>query len=56
MAKTVKKDSTSKKAKTVSPEVKKKRLKQYKLVFGILVILLSLALLLAYVSIYIYGT
>ena len=56
MAKTVKKDSTSKKATTVSPEVKKKRLKQYKLVFGILLILLSLALLLAFVSFYIYGT
>ena len=49
MAKTVKKDTTSKKATTVSPEVKKKRLKQYKLVFGILLILLSLALLLAFV-------
>ncbi len=56
MAKTVKKDTTSKKATTVSPEVKKKRLKQYKLVFGILLILLSLALLLAFVSFYIYGT
>ena len=56
MAKTVKKDSTSKKAKTQNPEAKKKKLKQYKLVFGILLILLSLALLLAFVSFYIYGT
>ena len=56
MAKTVKKDTNSKKASTVSPEAKKKRLKQYKLVFGILLVLLSLALLLAFVSFYIYGT
>lgn len=56
MAKTVKKETTSKKATATNPEVKKKRLKQYKLVFGILLILLSIALLLAFVSFYIYGT
>ena len=56
MAKTVKKDTNSKKASTVDPKVKKKQLKQYKLVFGILLILLSLALLLAFISFYIYGT
>ena len=56
MAKTVKKETNSKKTSATNPEAKKKRLKQYKLVFGILLILLSLALLLAFISFYIYGT
>ncbi len=56
MAKTVKKDTNSKKASAANPEAKKKQIKQYKLVLGILLILLSLALLLAFISFYIYGT
>ena len=57
MAKSVKKESISKKASAENSEVrKKKNLKQYKLVFGLLLILVALALLLAFISFFIYGT
>lgn len=55
MAKTAKKPSTSDKTAASTPEAKNRTVRQYKVIFGTLLLLFSVALVLSFVSFYIYG-
>lgn len=55
MAKATKTAEKKKSVKTADPLKRKRQLKQYKALLGVLMILFSIALLLAFISFYIYG-
>ena len=55
MAKTTKKESTTSKDDKLDPKISIKSMRQYKVLFGTLLILISIALLLSFISFFIYG-